>query len=152
MNIFDISDPRQLRDVIDESSRWSPAADALEAECRDALALAPHNRHMRDPHSGLSFKVTGAVRSLRGDSEADGVVPVIRANGTGAETSERTRRGHTPLPRAGVVGYCLSCSASSGALIPFWVAVGQYVVQADLCGSCSYEQIVTFGAVPQVGV
>ena len=151
MNILDIRDPQHLREVIDESSRWSPAADALEAECRDALTLAPHNRHMR-AHDWLSSCITGAVARLRGDSAANGVVPIIRAKGTDAPTSERTRHGNAPLRQAGVVSCCLSCSQSSGALIPFWVAMGQYVVQLDLCGSCADEQIMTFGAVPQVGV
>lgn len=151
MNILDIRDPQQLREVIDESSRWSPAADAFDAECRDALTLAPHNRHMRD-HYWLGSCVTGAVARLDDDSAANGVVPIIRARGTDAPTWERTRHGNAPLRQAGVVSNCLSCNQSSAALVPFWVAMGQYVVQVDLCGPCAKEQIMTLGAVPQVGV
>lgn len=131
------------------AARNSPEADQMDAEALHARQVAPHNQPMRDPETVIGQQIRKTL-ARRSDVRAPGPAPVIRCRNDGGETSERERHSNNPLPQAQTVAWCITCNESSACLVPFWVAVGRFIVQVDLCPVCTVSAIDS-GAVPQIG-
>ncbi|MBH0053767.1 hypothetical protein I6E74_06225 [Salinibacterium sp. SWN139] len=106
---------------------------------------------MRDPQTYLGARIADAMTHLDGDL-AINPVPIVRCRNLRFDSAhERDRKDQSPLARASVIENCVKCNVSTNAaLVPFWVAFGQYIVQVDLCGSCAEIAIFEHGAVLQV--
>lgn len=128
--------------------------DQMEAAASLARRLAPHNRQFFDDPR-LRDAMTLALGRLPDSADLDGfgLVPVLCWRGdSGDDSTIYERHGTQPITSTRPIEWCSSCrdSISSSALVPFWVARGELIVQLDLCSPCATERIFA-GAVPQVG-